>query len=149
MFEVATDTTQGTPDTVYGTNVIYERLGLINDIRINDTFNSSKFQYVEEGVIIEKPIRQYHLHKYAKGSTNLIKLNNWQKHKVVDSQKIIRTYESNIKEQFFEIDHYNDMFFFLSIRSSASKIVSPYDTTSSDQSDEKFLRYHHKVCQQH
>ena len=108
LFEVATDTTQGTPDTVYGTNVIYERLGLINDIRINDTFNSSKFQYVEEGVIIEKPIRQYHLHKYTKGSTNLIKLNNWQKHKVVDSQKIIRTYESNIKEQFFEIDHYND-----------------------------------------
>ena len=45
LFEVATDT-QGTPDTVYGTNVIYERLGLINDIRLQDTFNSDKVQFV-------------------------------------------------------------------------------------------------------
>ena len=106
LFEIATDASQGTPDTVYGTNVIYERLGLINDLRINDTFNSSSFQYVNEGVIVEEPIRQYHIHKYQKGSTNHVSINNWQKTKIKNSQRIVQTYESNHNEHYFEINHY-------------------------------------------
>ena len=108
LFEIATDDSQGTPDTVYGTNVIYERLGLINDLRINDTFNSTSFQYVDNGIIVEKPIRQYHFHRYQPGSTNHISTNNWQKFKVPNSQKIIKTYQSNNNEHYFEIDHYTN-----------------------------------------
>ena len=106
LFEIATDDTQGTPDTVYGTNVIYERLGLINDLRINDTFNSSTFQYVDEGTIIEQPIRQYHIHSYQQGSTRHVSINNWQKIKVENTQRIIKIYQSNNNEHYFEVDHY-------------------------------------------
>ena len=107
LFEVATDT-QGTPDTVYGTNVIFERLGLVNDLRFNDTFNSDTFQYVDDGTIVEKNIRQYHFHTYRNGSTDLISQNNWQKFAVTNSQRIIKIYESNTKQHYFEIDHYNN-----------------------------------------
>ena len=107
LFEVATDT-QGTPDTVYGTNVIFERLGLVNDLRLNDTFNTDTFQYIDDGTIVEKNIRQYHFHTYRNGSTDLISQNNWQKFAVANSQRIIKIYESNTKQHYFEIDHYNN-----------------------------------------
>ena len=107
LFEVATDT-QGTPDTVYGTNVIYERLGLINDLRLQDTFNSDTVQFVDDGIIVEKNLRQYHFHTYKKGSTNLISINNWKKYSASSNQKIIKVYESNINQHYFEVDHYLD-----------------------------------------
>ena len=107
LFEVATDT-QGTPDTVYGTNVIYERLGLINDIRLQDTFNSDKVQFVDAGNIVERSIRQYHFNLYKKGSTVAIVTNNWKKYAVVANQKIIKVYENNTNQHYFEVDHYKN-----------------------------------------
>ena len=109
LFEIATDT-QGTPDTVYGQNVIYDRLGLINDLRINDTFNSDTFQYVDDGVIVEQNIRQFHFHQYLKGSTRHLSLNNWNKFAVTNSQKIIKIYTSDIDQHYFQVDHYKNAF---------------------------------------
>lgn len=107
LFEVATDT-QGTPDTVYGTNVIYERLGLVNDIRLQDTFNSDTVQFVDAGKIVEKNIREYHFHVYKQGSISHISINNWKKFESSNSQKIVKIYEHNTKQQYFEVDHYKN-----------------------------------------
>ena len=79
LFEIATDDTQGTPDTVYGTNVIYERLGLINDLRANDTFNSGTFDYVTEGAIVTKNLRQYFYRIFNSTLNNYEYTNNWKK----------------------------------------------------------------------
>ena len=106
LFEIATDDTQGTPDTVYGTNVIYERLGLINDLRANDTFNSGTFDYVTEGAIVTKNLRQYFYRIFNSTLNNYEYTNNWKKFIVKNSQKIIRVYESDQDQQYFEIDQY-------------------------------------------
>lgn len=107
LFEIATDESQGTPDTIYGTNVLYSKLGLINDIKINDTFNSGTFQYVSGGNIVEKSIKQYHLHKYKPDNPLAhISINNFTKYAVKNPQKLIKTYNTETTEQYFIVDHY-------------------------------------------
>ena len=106
LFEIATDDTQGTPDTVYGTNVIYERLGLINDLRVNDTFHSGTFDFVTEGSIVTKNLRQYFYRIFNSTLNNHSYTNNWKKFIVKNSQKIIKVYESDQDQQYFEIDQY-------------------------------------------
>ena len=104
LFEIATSS-QGTPDTVYGTNVIYDRVGLINDIRINDTFNSGTFSYTSGSSTTTKNLRQYHMHVNRTGYTRQT-INNWRKLPQTAQQKIIKTYTATKDEQYYEIDQY-------------------------------------------
>ncbi len=105
MFEIATSD-QGTPDTIYGTNVLYKRVGLINDLQINDTLNSSTFNYVANNEIVTTNLRQFHLHRERKGDFKHTFFNNWRKNKIVSPQKVVKTYTAIEDETHFIVDHY-------------------------------------------
>ena len=108
LFEIATDDTQGTPDTVYGKNVIYDRVGLINDLRINDTFNSGTYQYTSDSATVTNTIRQYHFHQQRTGYTRTLR-NNWMKLPFENLQKIVKIYTAQANDEYFEIDQYLDV----------------------------------------
>ena len=101
LFEIATDDTQGTPDTVYGTNVIYKRFGLVSDIQFNDTYNSDNFSYLTTLGLKSFALRQYYA-KVNDGNTYDLK-NNWTKNLIEYPQLKIEEYESSVNQTDFEI----------------------------------------------
>lgn len=105
LFEVYTDS-QGTPDTVYGTNVLYDSVGLINNLKFKDTFNSESFSYVENGQLVTKQLRQYHFHIRRPIDFAHLSRNNWVKCKIKNPQKIIKIYEKEFDQIDFLVDHY-------------------------------------------
>ena len=104
LFEIATSS-QGTPDTVYGTNVIYDRVGLINDLRINDTFNSGTFTYTSGSSTVTDTLKQHHLHINRTGYTRQL-INNWRKLPFSNSQKIIKVYTADADQTYYKVDQY-------------------------------------------
>jgi len=101
LFEVATDT-QGTPDTVYGTSVIYQRFGLLTDLQFNDTFNSGSFSYiVSTGDLKKFNYRQY-FYKINQDTSFVLK-NNWTKNKIVYPQMKIENYQPIENQKTFEV----------------------------------------------
>ena len=104
LFEIA-QSTQGTPDTIYGKNVLYDRVGLINDLRINDTFNTDTFQYVADNVIVVNNLTQFQAHIHETES-RFKSVNNWKKQKISAPQKILRIYTAEQDDQYFSVDHY-------------------------------------------
>lgn len=101
LFEIATDDTQGTPDTVYGTNVIYKRFGLISDITINDTYNSGTYSYLTTSGLKTFALRQFYT-KFIKGINETLS-NNWEKNLITNPQTKIEEYESLDNQKDFEI----------------------------------------------
>ena len=101
LIEIATDSTQGTPDTVYGTNVIYKRNGLLTDISINDTYNTESFSYLSQGELVELSLKQFYTKINSSNSYALS--NNWSKNLVTTPQKKIEEYESEVDQTDFEI----------------------------------------------
>jgi hypothetical protein len=113
LFEIATDSSQGTPDTVYGTNVIYDKIGLISDIRINDTFNSDTFKYTSGTTTVTGNVRSHHFHiqrtNPVADSTpdyGFTSLNNWKTLVNSSPQKIVKIYKAEKDEEYFLIDQY-------------------------------------------
>lgn len=109
LFEVATDS-QGTPDTVYGTTVLYESVGLINNLKFNDTFNTGTFSYVDNGVLQEQAIRQFHFHIRRPIDLAHLSKNNWIECNIEHPQKIIQIYTQQTDQVDFLIDHYNNAY---------------------------------------
>lgn len=101
IFEVATDATQGTPDTVYGTNVIYQRFGLLSDIQLNDTYNNGTFQNISSGGLETFNLRQYFLKVNQRTGYSLI--NNWKKNIIQHPQQRIEEYTAKKNQTDFEI----------------------------------------------
>jgi len=101
LFEVATDSTQGTPDTVYNTNVIYQRYGLLSDIQLNDSFNKDTFQHITDQGLETFNLRQYFL-KVNSGSSYTLS-NNWKKNVIEHPQQRIEEYTANKDQTDFEV----------------------------------------------
>ena len=101
LFEIATDSSQGTPDTVYGTNVIYRRYGLLSDIQVNDTYNSDSFSYLTGGELVKLSVKQF----YTKinSATSYTLSNNWTKNVITNPQKKIEEYTAQDDQTDFEI----------------------------------------------
>lgn len=107
LFEIATST-QGTPDTEYGTNVIYKRFGLLTDLQVNEKFNSEVFNYINSlGNLVKEPVRKYFL-KVNSDSSYVLK-NNFAKTKISNQQYKIENYESTDQQTKFEIRSWNDV----------------------------------------
>ena len=109
LFEVATDS-QGTPDTVYGTTVLYDSVGLINNLKFNDTYNSESFSYVDNGVLQTQSIRQYHFHIRRPLDLKFSARNNWITCSISNPQKIIQLYQPQTDQVDFIVDHYNNAY---------------------------------------
>jgi len=102
LFEIATNASQGTPDTVYGTNVIYKRFGLLTDLQVNDKFNSETFSYIDaEGNLQTDSIRKYYIRE--KIGDDFFLLNNWIKTENKTYQYKIENLTSAESQQTFEI----------------------------------------------
>lgn len=101
LFEVATDS-QGTPDTVYGTNVIYQRFGLLADLQFNDTFNTDTFSYIVDTGDLKKYNLRQHFFKIDNGDSYSLR-NNWIKSSIKNPHMKIENYESLKNQKTFEI----------------------------------------------
>ena len=102
VFEINTDDTQGTPDTVYGTNVIYSRLGLLSDMQVNDTFNTDTITYVQGTAAVTDNIKKYYLRKTDQfGEQEL--LNNYRTHTVDKHHKVVEQYVADLSQTDFEV----------------------------------------------
>ena len=101
IFEVATDDSQGTPDTVYDTNVLYKRFGLLSDIQFNDTLNKESFQYITASGLQTFQLREY----YAKinDGTAYSLAKNYKKNIIKYPQKKIEEYVATTDQTDFEI----------------------------------------------
>ena len=105
IFEIAT-ATQGTPDTIYGQTVLYDRVGLINDLRINDTYHSKTFNYVANNEIVEESLRQYYFFINRTGFDTNTKSTSWKVSKIDTPQMMIKSYSAEEDEKLFVVDHY-------------------------------------------
>ena len=101
LFEVAEDS-QGTPDTVYGKTVLYQRFGLLTDLQFNDTYNTNTFSYIQDtGDLVTDNLKQYFV-KVNNGSSYQLD-NNWIKNKIQNPQMKIENYEASANQTLFEI----------------------------------------------
>ena len=105
VFEINTDDAQGTPDTVYDTNVIYSRLGLLSDMQVNDTFNTDTVTYVQGSGTITENLKKYYLRKTDQFAQQTL-VNNYQLTKTEDKQRVVEQYVADATQTQYEIGSY-------------------------------------------
>ena len=105
VFEINTDDSQGTPDTVYGTNVIYSRLGLLSDMQMNDTFNTDTVTYVVGSGTNTDNLKKYYLRKTNQFAQQTL-INNYKLTKTEDKQRVIEQYVADANQKQYEIGSY-------------------------------------------
>jgi len=107
VFEINTDDSQGTPDTVYGTNVIYSRLGLLSDMQVNDTFNTDTITYVQGTAPVSENIKSYYLRKTNQfGEQELV--TNYRITKADGKQRVVEQYVATADQNQFEVESYQN-----------------------------------------
>ena len=105
VFQINTDE-QGTPDTIYGQNVLYSRLGLLSDIQVKDTFDSDTFAYVTGSATQVENVKQYYLRKTDRlGNQNYI--TNYTKSGNAVRQRVIQQYVAGKNQTDFEVLSYD------------------------------------------
>ena len=93
MFAINTDE-QGTPDTVYGQNVLYSRLGLLSDIQVKDTYNDSTFTYVSGSATITEDVKQHFMRRTNRLGEHTY-ITNYAKSGTAVKQRVVQQYTAD------------------------------------------------------
>ena len=104
VFAINTDE-QGTPDTVYGQNVLYSRLGLLSDIQVKDAYNDSTFTYVSGSATITEDIKQHFMRRTNRLGEHTY-ITNYAKSGTAVKQRVVQQYTADNNQTDYEVSSF-------------------------------------------